>query len=379
MASATPSTELGADERYQIAVCYGTIIATGSLALVVSGARLYTRKFILDAFALDDWATLIALIVVTVFNGIGIGVTANGAGKHINHVSQEDLQRWFLLYYVCICIYLLISFCVKSSLLLFQLRLFPVPYVQWAAKGLLAFMVLFTVSGTFVAAFQCTPPKYAFDLPFLMSPERAQHCFKPMVAYAVFLYQAVLLFAVDIVILLLPLPALWSLKLTRGKGVVLLLIFGSGLVACIAPALRFQSLNFYKTGSTDTTFVAASSLYWMAIEYNLGLVAGSLACLQPLFIRLGLVTGTSAAQSSAGRGKQGFHPSYQLDNVDGGMPSENSWRGKISKKWNVSDRVQGESVLDTVMTRNIPESSGGDSTDDDVHSRKHINGVHQAV
>lgn len=73
-----------------------------------------------------------------------------GAGKHIQHVTPDELKHWFMasrsaffqsqqrqeqqlisplnnqLYYVCICLYLSISFAVKSSILLFLRRVFPV-------------------------------------------------------------------------------------------------------------------------------------------------------------------------------------------------------------------------------------------------------------
>lgn len=98
-------------------------------------------------------------------------------------------------------------------------------------------MALFTVSGSFVAAFQCNPPKYVYDLQYVMSPDRSSHCFSSNVAYGVFLYQAVVLFTIDIVILFLPGPALWNLNLSRGKGLVLFLVFGSGTVLLLASDL----------------------------------------------------------------------------------------------------------------------------------------------
>ena len=118
---------------------------------------------------------------------------------------------------------------------------------------MIVFLVLFTISGTFVAAFQCNPPKYAYDLVFLMSPERSKHCFSNSVAYGIFMYQAVVIFACDIVMFLLPFPVLLKLQLSPARRFALLAVFGSGVVACVAPAVRFRSLNFYKTGSSDTT------------------------------------------------------------------------------------------------------------------------------
>lgn len=86
-----------------------------------------------------------------------------------------------------------------------------------------------------------------------MSPDRAKYCFSSDVAYGIFMYQAVVLFACDLIIFILPFPALIDLHMGSAKKTALLLVFGSGLVACIAPAIRFQSIQFYKSGSSDTT------------------------------------------------------------------------------------------------------------------------------
>lgn len=173
------------------------------------------------------------------------------------------------------CIYLFISFAVKSSVLLFIRRVFPTgtfthllnplydveltrgpyrsDYIQHITLGLLIFITLFTISGSFVAAFQCNPPKYAYDLTYLMSPDRANYCFSTDTSYAIFMYQAVAIFCCDIITLVLPVPALLQLKISRSKSAALLVVFGSGIVACVAPAIRFSSLSFYKSGSSDMT------------------------------------------------------------------------------------------------------------------------------
>jgi hypothetical protein len=171
--------------------------------------------------------------------------------------------------------YLSISLAVKSSVLLFMRRIFPTrklaqlvcllkvetpltrnrksAYIQRITMGLLIFLTLFTISGSFVAAFQCNPPKYSYDLTFLMAADRAEHCFPSDTSYNIFMYQAVLIFVCDIIIFILPMHAVYQLKMSRSKSVAILMIFGSGVVACIAPAIRFKSLQFYKSGSTDTT------------------------------------------------------------------------------------------------------------------------------
>ncbi|KAI1157627.1 hypothetical protein F5B18DRAFT_665822 [Nemania serpens] len=330
--TAFQSTDLGDDERYEIAVTYGTIIGTGVLSLIICGARLLTRASVIRAFGSDDWACLVALVFTTFFNGIGVAIAANGAGRHGTHVLDSELALWFKLYYACTCLSLIIGLVVKASLLLYLRRLFPTPYLQRCIPGLLVFMVLITVSFVFVDAFQCNPPQYVYELQFVTAADKAQHCLPPNTVYGIFLFQAILLFIIDIIILLLPAPIVWSLQLRRGKGILVLLIFLPAIIACVAPALRFQSLNFLKTQDSDITYHSASALYWQSIEYNLGMIAGSLGCLQPLFKRIGAV-GRNYFENSKFRSS-----SCKLEEAHDWLP-----RGSEL-------RVQGDSILNTATT-----------------------------
>lgn len=88
----------------------------------------------------------------------------------------------------------------------------------------------------------------------------------------------------------------------------------------------------------------------MAIEYNLGLVAGSLTGLRPLLSRIGVVLsskGNSNYQSNQ------FSPSYRLENRDN-KHWDSSQRSGTKK-----DRFQGDSVLQpTIMRDSSSEDSG---------------------
>lgn len=86
----------------------------------------------------------------------------------------------------------------------------------------------------------------------------------------------------------------------------------------------------------------------MNIEYNLGLVAGSIACLRPFFVAIGVVKSRqpeTAGKNSSGDGRDDLKPgSHELTTIGGGP----KWR-RIGRR-GASSRVQGESVLHTQMT-----------------------------
>lgn len=96
----------------------------------------------------------------------------------------------------------------------------------------------------------------------------------------------------------------------------------------------------------------------MAIEYNLGLVAGSMTGLRPLVSRVISALGSSKGDSSYKYNNNQFSPSYQLENRD----NNKHWKSN-DRSGNSKNRFQGDSVLEpTVM---------GDRNSDDS-SRRHI-------
>ncbi|KAL4940543.1 hypothetical protein BDV06DRAFT_223986 [Aspergillus oleicola] len=277
MLSPARPRSLAPDEQYQQSLAYGLIIGTAVLSLLVCSLRLYTRLVVIKKSGWDDFAVCVALTITQAFSGLGIAVVYYGQGQHMQNVSLENRATWLKLYYAAMCLYLYASLSVKISILVFLRRVFITTWLQRLTAGLIVFQVLFSVTGSFVLAFQCSPPRAAYDMSI-----RNANCYSHFVLYRITLYQAVLIFIGDFVMLLAPIPILMGLNMPTRKIIGLLAIFGSGIIACIAPIVRFSTLDYLRTGSNDLTFDATSSLYWMVIEFNLGLVAGSLSSLRPL-------------------------------------------------------------------------------------------------
>lgn len=93
----------------------------------------------------------------------------------------------------------------------------------------------------------------------------------------------------------------------------------------------------------------------MAIEYNLGLVAGSLTGLRPLLSKINIALGSSKGNS--GYKNSPFEPSYRLENRDN-KHWDSSQRSGAKK-----NRHQGDSVL---------EQTGLGDRNSDESGRQHI-------
>ncbi|KAJ5736209.1 uncharacterized protein N7483_001334 [Penicillium malachiteum] len=279
---------LTSEERHRQSLTYGLIIGTGILSLIVCGLRLYARAKVVRTFGADDIAVCILLVITQIFNGLGVAIVYYGEGRHYTNVSEKDQAIWLKLYYVAMCLYLYASLSVKMSLLIFLRRIFVKAWMNWLTLGLMIFQVLFSISGSFVLAFQCDPARAAYDTSV------TGNCYSQFKLYQITLYQAVLIFVSDVIILISPMVVLCGLNMPTRKIVALMFIFGSGIIACIAPLVRFSTLDYLRHGTEDLTYDSASSLYWMAIEFNIGLVAGSLSSLRPLpfFRRFGSSNGS---------------------------------------------------------------------------------------
>ncbi|GME45538.1 hypothetical protein GTA08_BOTSDO04901 [Neofusicoccum parvum] len=304
--------ELSSEEVRTIWLCFGLILGTGILSLIVCTLRLYARIFLVKQFGADDISVVVSLVIVQTFNGLGLAIVHYGSGKSMVHVSQQDLLMWFKLYYVAMCMYLYVALSVKISLLLFQRRLFPNAWLQRITMGLMIFLTLFTISGSFALAFQCQPVKAGWDKTITDAK-----CFSTFTVYQITLYQAILIFITDVAILIMPMPLLYKLNMRTGKKIAIIFIFGSGIIACISPAVRFSTLNYLLEGSVDVTYSSTSSLYWMAIEFNLGLVAGSLSSLRalPVLRRFGSTFGNSYVNSEGYVNSRSTASSTDFDDI----------------------------------------------------------------
>ncbi|SPB43805.1 unnamed protein product [Aspergillus niger] len=156
------------------------------------------------------------------------------------------------------------------------MRLFPTHSISIAGKSILGFLAVFTLAGTLALAFQCRPVRAGFDKTI---PDAK--CYSVNTSFAILMAQGVIMFVMDLAILALPLRRVWQLQMPRGRRVLVLGLFCLGFTACIAALFDEDIQLAYRYSPIKDT--AATSLIWMELEFNLGLISGSLSSLRKLF------------------------------------------------------------------------------------------------
>jgi hypothetical protein len=134
-------------------------------------------------------------------------------------------------------------------------------------------VTIYTVAMVFVNAFECPKnPTLAWAPTF---PEGCNNLVPVYYAQAGFNIFS------DIVILVLPLPSLIRLQVSKRKRMALMVIFGIGSIAVIASIVRINALYLFQT-SKDIPYDAIFILIWSQVEINVAITSASAPGILPL-------------------------------------------------------------------------------------------------
>jgi len=311
----------GGGDASMVVTVRAIVAVLAALVIIICGSRLYVRKFITKSFGIDDYMVIVAMFWVLAFAAFSIIITFYGLGRQQADVSNADLEIFLKIYYVAIATYLVVASSVKTSLMVFLMRNFPQKYIQWTGWGLIAFLAVFAISGSLATILQCNPINAFWDKAL---PNYT--CFSANTLFGILMYQGVLMFITDVIIITLPMPIIWKLQMPLKKRLMVLGLFSFGFVACIAALVRFTTLVYTKH-STNLTYQGATSLIWMNVEYSLGLISGSISSLRVLFRIKSIFSNKDDSRNMSNDG--GLGKAYELGsrNKFGTSGSKSGWKG----------------------------------------------------
>ena len=118
---------------------------------------------------------------------------------------------------------------VKTSILVFYMRLDPRKLTRWAIYFLMGFVAALAIATFFFLAFVCVPPSMFWDpVAQAAAPEK---CLSQSTQQMFFNLNGICNIIQDVSIYLLPIPMLWSLQMPLRQKVALGALFSVGLVA----------------------------------------------------------------------------------------------------------------------------------------------------
>ncbi|KAI2464683.1 hypothetical protein F4781DRAFT_58118 [Annulohypoxylon bovei var. microspora] len=242
---------------------------------VIVGTRIWSRIGNGGKLGPDDYTILVALGCALASDGIMLAACHYGYGRHLASLSASNKYQAFKYFYLCQVTYKSCINLTKASILLLYLRIFGnTKWLRWACRFMLTCVVMYCIASVTATIFQCTPVTKAFDKSLKGTCINNGHFWYANAGFSI---------ATDIIILILPMPLVYALQITRVQKAALIVVFALGVFVVITSCLRITTIDIQATTS-DPTYDIASTM-WTIIEMNVAIVCACLPQIRPLIIK----------------------------------------------------------------------------------------------
>ncbi|KAK8859670.1 Satratoxin biosynthesis SC1 cluster protein 4 [Apiospora arundinis] len=381
-----PQVVAAFESRVPMLLSVNTVLM--ALATVFIFLRFYTRYVVLNRLGYDDWLALLALVRrVSIFShsshraflrhqrrkllesALTFGVfpyhqmfvlatgvtqcwmTQHGLGRHVKTPlppppqpdDEQQLQTYTQLLWFSVLWYNTAVLATKLALLAQYYRVLPIRSVRRACVALLVVIGLWGLAQVMLSIFTCFPIQAYWDAnlrnnsntvnPAAEAGAEETTTVRCIPALPLAYQNAAGNIATYVAVLVLPLPALSSLRLPRAQKCLLIGIFCLGFFTCAAAAIRIKYFREY----TDPTWDHVDPSILSLTELCSGTVCLCLPTLRPLVARWLPASLTSTAASVTSNNKGGGNRSTtnrspvddtnNPDNTAGGDPEKAAMRG----------------------------------------------------
>ncbi|KAG4031943.1 hypothetical protein MFRU_008g02930 [Monilinia fructicola] len=321
--------------------------------------RLWAKWIGRRSIQLDDYLILVAMafaigccsvqLVAAIKGGLGQHQVVDANGQPI----LDDPK--FVTYEKCKFAVNMLSTIglgfTKASILILYMNIFRGHTFHLASQAMMALVITWSVSFFFANLFTCYP-----ITPFV-EPFYNHKCMRALdMWYAMSVSDIV----VDIMILALPVPMVWQLKLRVKQKVGVLLMFLLGATVCAFSVTRMVAY-FHVGGGflahyNDETYYTSPVFFWANIELSSAILCVSLPTYRPIWLSLSRQPLSATA-------------SHQLSDY----PTQKRSDGSANSKWGISGSHGSQRLRSE--TDSVKELSLGKGVDGTVYAvATHIDG-----
>jgi fucose permease len=216
--------------------------------------------------------------------------TSKGLGRDNANIPETWIPALLASEYAFTILYNPALMATKTSILMFYLRISKGTqrFFRISTYVTLAVVNIGGITVTFFSAFQCRPPRAAYDLS-VQNPS----CISIL---SIYLASAPLNVASDLAILVLPIPVLTGMRLPRKQKTIIVFLFTLGVFVTIMGVVRIYYLqlaaNESQTQQVQSTpesldhSTASLALLWSTIEVNVGIICACIPIMKPLIVLL---------------------------------------------------------------------------------------------
>jgi hypothetical protein len=252
------------------------------LVYVTFALRLWSRQLQRASLQINDWLIMAAVPLMTIRYAMEVAAVLKcGLGLHIDEVmligGPNILVLFTKLVYIADLLWVTLVTLIKVSILHFYLVIFRQPIFMRSVYVVMGICVAWWIGSLFGTAFFCNPPENQFSL----DPADRAACGDSNTLYSAVASSDL---AIDVIVIALPMPVLWSLQLPTAKKFALTLVFGIGFVILAITAVRIKFM--LELNQSDITYSASQMALLSACVPLLGIINANLPILPPAFKRV---------------------------------------------------------------------------------------------
>ncbi|KAI8954537.1 hypothetical protein F4801DRAFT_575275 [Xylaria longipes] len=286
------------ESRAPVGKIIGSILL--GLVTVILAIRLYSRKRLTNGFGLDDMFICLAYVPATAFTVAGISTQELLQwGRHIWDVKPQFFSPNLLVMLIILFLFDLATSLTKLSMLAMVRRLTTASSNKIEGAAVLFLAALITTNCfifIIVEIFQCRYVNFFTGINCVKKyhlttirpisaawtiPNSPKHCINE----EVHLMSANIINTVtDFIVVLLPIRTTMALDIPTRHRVVVISLFGIGLIASsIGIARTYFTWLLLTTADHDTTWRAWDVWLSSLVELHLGIICASVPATRPFF------------------------------------------------------------------------------------------------
>ncbi|KAK1991999.1 integral membrane protein [Colletotrichum falcatum] len=240
--------------------------------------RAYVKSFQATSLLPEDWTCTISYVSTVLYIVVVFVMSHYGEGYHAWEITKDEYKEMMRWLYASSIIYIPAAYFTKVTLLLFEARVFEVH--ERTSRGIRLFIAALFISYIPVQTVKtviCLPISAFWD-PHVPNP-------KCLNQRKIFIADMSLAILTDVVIVALPIPLLWGLRLPLRKKLKILTLLGAGGIATAVTIYRmYLVVKFLGSKDVSADFVVLDIL--RALELVIGLVCACLPSINILYERL---------------------------------------------------------------------------------------------
>ncbi|KAI1100245.1 hypothetical protein F4804DRAFT_53538 [Jackrogersella minutella] len=256
-----------------ILLVVSTVITCISAILIA--IRTWIRFFALKKAGMDDYMAISALVFTIGYLAVLYLGKTNGMGLPMGTLTYMEMETLLKITFAIEILYYLVITSVKSSIVFMYDRFAISTTFKRICLSTNILLVVFILASISVVVGQCRPLQKAWDLTRLVQGS----CIN---STAFFYFTSIFGIVLDVWILLIPIPTLRHLQISKRNRRILYGVFGAGGLATAFSCARLYSIHTY-TQAADPFRDSILVNVWSMVEMNVAIWCACAPALKPVF------------------------------------------------------------------------------------------------